>query len=317
MPGRRIQILSVPLVSTSENEVPPLTAPSDHSLVAVSGDMNATTNGTTDSTSNGTTAPDQQLAPGEGKKTNTTPIIVGVVVGVVGGLALLGLLFWLWRRRRQQRAEESEKLRADPYTPGLSGGAEDAIKPTRTPISQEVGPVAPALPTGPEGAAAPAPVATQGNSPPRPFLQEEDAEDVALDVLPPRYRQRDYPEPGVSPPSTPGETPDLPLPESESPPAEQHEPGLKEEYRRAVPARPRLKQEYEQVFDEQAAGSSSAAASSSVQAVPSSAPHEQGNLKQEYKEVFGSGPDDPPRNDADAPPGQQDSLRGEYKRQFM
>lgn len=234
-----------------------------------------------------------QGAPGTQKKSNPTPTIVGAVVGVVGGLAVIGLLFWLWHRRRQRRrALSDEKLRTDPYQPAPGSGVEDMAKIPPTPSPEETGPDGAAQ--APGAALDPSALASQGNPIARPFLQEEDAEDVAFDVLPPRYRERHYREPAdISASPVQGESPGPSAAGAES--SRRQDLALKDEYPRAIPDRPRLKQDYDRAFVSPEASNSRAissvpseTASGSASGGSPSLPETQGDLRRDYKRAFGS-----------------------------
>lgn len=254
-----------------------LTVTSDYNVQALAKDPNGTTIG-------------DQGAPGAQKKSNSTGTIVGAVVGVVGGLAVIGLLFWLWRRRRQRRrALSDEKLRTDPYRPAPGSGVEDMAKIPPTPSLEESGAA-----QAPGAAVDPSALASQGNPIARPFLQEEDAEDVAFDVLPPRYRERHYREPAdIDAPPVQGESPGPSAAGAES--SRRQDLALKDEYLRAIPDRPRLKQDYDRAFVSPQASNSRAISSGPSETASGSAsggspslPETQGDLRRDYKRAFGS-----------------------------
>lgn len=185
------------------------------------------------------------LANDPSVRVNRTPIIVGTVVGVIGGLAVLGLLCWLWWRRSQRRAQREASLLPSSYTLGPGSGVEELPKgglgePSNdgrhSPDTPTTSVAQPHQGTSPSGQAA-----AEGHLPQRRILQEEDAEDV-VEILPPRYRQRDYAEPGLSVPPTPEESPGL-LVSSSS------DSGQETDDRTARAWRPPLKTAYERAFD--------------------------------------------------------------------
>lgn len=66
---------------------------------------------TTPAASDNRSSPAPQSGGGNDKASHT-PVIVGVVVGIVGGLLLLGLAVWLWRRKHKQGVEEPARNRS-------------------------------------------------------------------------------------------------------------------------------------------------------------------------------------------------------------
>lgn len=211
---------------------------------------------TPNETGGGGSTPFDPLAPNSsGQSTSSdgkasrTPTIVGSVIGVVGGLAVLGLLFWLWWRRRQRLAERDAGLRLDPYTPGSNTGVEKLPKGVSAVPDEDANLDAPPQ-TAPDlnhPTRRPSDVEAADYVPPRRFLQEEDAEDV-LELLPPRYRQRNYAELEQSFPSTPGDSPGHPVSGSSSSRQAELDP-LTDEHTELVHRRPPLKEAYARAFD--------------------------------------------------------------------
>lgn len=243
-----------------------------------------------DTGSSGSSAP----ANDPSVRVNRTPIIVGTVVGVIGGLAALGLLCWLWWRRSQRQAQREASLQPRSYTLGPSSGVEELPKGGLGEPSNDGqhSPDTPPISVAQlhQGTSASGQAAAEGHLPQRRILQEEDAEDV-VEILPPRYRQRDYPEPGLSVPPTPEESPGLLVSsssdsgqETDDRTARAWRPPLKTAYERAfislprtIPAGPRPLGDIKRIASVDLPGDAVAA----VEAHP-------GALRMEYKRAFGS-----------------------------
>lgn len=120
--------------------------------------------------------------PPESKKTNTTPIIVGVVLGVVGGLILLSLAFWLLRRHKRNREAREQELLPEPFTE-LAG--EPRTKAELEQIARGEDPSS--VPRSPSEASDEEPAEAPRTRRGRRVVQEEDAE--SIEYLPPQYRE--------------------------------------------------------------------------------------------------------------------------------
>lgn len=171
------------------------------------------TNGTDATGGSGTGAASTGNATGS-SKSNKTGVIVGVVVGVVGGLLVLGLAFWLWRRKRNQQRKQEETLLAQPYSERGSG--QDIQKGS---LPEESGTEGNETPPGGASETPVAAAARGRRSPVRHLVQEEDAEEV-YEYLPPRYREAWQQGPSgssVPPRIPPSESPGRPSSSSSAP----------------------------------------------------------------------------------------------------
>lgn len=243
------------------------------------------TNGTDVAGGNGNAGSSTDGASGS-SKSNKTGVIVGVVVGVVGGLLVLGLAFWLWRRKRKQQRQKEEKLLAQPY--GEQGTGQDVQKGSFSEGSNTEGNATPA-----EGASETPVAAASGGrrSPIRHLVQEEDAEEV-YEYLPPRYReawQQGPVDPSASPSMPPSASPILPS-GSSSAPGEPNPQSITSEKQRMfgsdnVPVEsPPLKAEYARAFGTpSAAGSGAGSSSGRSRATTPAGPRP---LETEYKRRF-------------------------------
>lgn len=220
---------------------------------------------------------------GNDSKSNNTGLIVGVVVGVLGGLAILALLAWyFWRRkkRRQQELEEKNTPLVD-STAGSSAGGD---------VSENVEDTQPTPPTTSNRR-------TRGsrNAPPRHrIVQERDAGQAArFEPPPPSYG-------GGSVRGSPAEVRELTNPAAAVPSISTAEVLSHSDNLRTPQSA--LKAEYARAFGTPGSGSED------VSPATPTAP-----LKEEYARAFGSS-----RSGVTTPASAvgQPSLKGEYKRAF-
>lgn len=200
-------------------------------------DFSADQDHTTDSTSS---------SQGQSKKTNSTPIIVGVVVGVVGGLALLGLALWLFCRRRKRRERH---LLPDPYSNGAAREHQTKAEFVQAAPAEE-----PRIPSSSSGDPQLDHTVGPRRDSARRIVQEEDAE-AGVEYLPPRYREIwSRPEPDQPASADSNDSPDISSPATASkdfaapstPPVQ--DVALEDKVRGLNAERPSLKQEYARAF---------------------------------------------------------------------
>lgn len=233
----------------------------------------------------------------ESSKSSPTPIIVGVVVGVVGGALLLALAFWMWRRHRRRR---QQRLAPEPFTAEKAGDLEhDSIKGSlQVVVADEASDRLHS--SGDEFA-----VADAGH-PTRRI--EEDTGSEIVEFLPPQYFD---PLEQAEPPALSPESPDF----SASPDgrgrassgAGGQEPALKAQYRQ-LQSRPSLKDDYKRVFGRR------------LPRTPT--PIGPRPLKAEYKAAFGGGGESSSTagrlksDESFQPPEGSGNLRHDYKKAF-
>lgn len=184
---------------------------------------------------------------GSNSSASDVPIIVGVVVGVVGGLALLALGLWLWRFKKHQHKEYRHPLLPNPYHPDAVHS--ELLKSAELELRRS-------------GSAAPStrdslPDSSSGHHVPLGRLGRNESGLEVVEFLPPQYQdnwQLPPAPPLLSPMPSPG--PSGPpfqrsssSASSRSVPAQQSSSTLKNEYMLHVPERVALKQEYVRMFD--------------------------------------------------------------------